>query len=280
MGDFAVAEEVLRAKLGLEVETLAAGDLAADVAGVTEADVREEVARDRAAFECALPEEVHARSVRVGLGLRRRLEESGAGAFSLNFLAFDQATGPVDTVPFLEASKAMARGVGYAGEGDVLTAALVGALQRGFGRTTFTEIFCPDWRGDSLFLSHMGEINPEVAADRPRLVEKPFPYTPARPPAVLVCAPKPGKAVLVDLAPGPKDTFRLLVSPVEVLGDSPRPDMRDTIRGWIRPARGVPGFLEEYGRSGGTHHHALVLGRSAEALEAFAAFAGLESKLI
>ncbi|MCL4377237.1 MAG: hypothetical protein M1409_02460 [Actinobacteria bacterium] len=34
------------------------------------------------------------------------------------------------TIPFLEASKSMARGIGYAGEGDVLTAALTGSLIR------------------------------------------------------------------------------------------------------------------------------------------------------
>ena len=121
-------------------------------------------------------------------------------------MAFDRSDGSLNAVPFLEASKAMARGVGYAGEGDVLTAALVGALSRAFGDTTFTEIFCPDWSGNSLFLSHMGEMNPDIAGEKPRLVEKPFPYTQAQNPAILACAPKPGPAVFVNLTPGPDDT--------------------------------------------------------------------------
>src|SRR5690606_33566174 len=107
------------------------------------------------------PEDVHRRSVRSGLALRKCLADGNYTAFSMNFLEFQSADGPMDTVPFLEISKAMARGYGYAGEGDVLTASLMGALNKAFGKTTFTEIFCPDWEGDALFLSHMGEVNPE-----------------------------------------------------------------------------------------------------------------------
>ncbi|MBN1418206.1 MAG: arabinose isomerase, partial [Planctomycetes bacterium] len=176
----------------------------------------------------------------------------------------------------LECSKAMARGLGYAGEGDALTASLVAVLNGAFERTTFTEIFCPDWEGNSLFLSHMGEINPAVAADRPRLCEKEFPWTGALNPAVIACAPAPGPAVLANLAPGPDDTFRLIVAPVEVLGDTKSPAMRDTVRGWIRPAGGVERFLEAFSRAGGTHHSALVIGAQAEEVAALATFAGIE----
>ncbi|MDZ7837486.1 MAG: hypothetical protein U5N58_05810 [Actinomycetota bacterium] len=45
----------------------------------------------------------------------------------MNFSKINSRSG-FPTIPFLEASKAMARGTGYAGEGDIITAALVGAL--------------------------------------------------------------------------------------------------------------------------------------------------------
>ena len=280
MGDFAVDEDVMAEVLGISVDQIEASDLAADVEEVAPEEVEAQVALDRERFRCEAPPEAHARSVRVGLGLRRRLESGGYTAFSMNFLAFDRSDGPVNTVPFLEASKAMSRGIGYAGEGDVLTAALVGALAQAFGRTTFTEIFCPDWEGDALFLSHMGEINPEVAADTPRVIQKPFPWTPAQDPAVLTCAPAPGPAVFVNLAPGPQDTFTLIVSRVDVLGDTTVEGMRDSIRGWIRPAGGVSAFLEAYSRNGGTHHSALVLGEHLADVEAFARFAGIDCVVV
>ena len=275
MGDFSVDEAVMREALGIAVDQIAVGELAADVEAIPEEAVREEMAADRERFLCEASEETHARSVRIGLALRRRLEAGDYGAFSMNFLHFDSAEGPVDTVPFLEASKAMARGIGYAGEGDVLTASLVGALCRGFGGTTFTEIFCPDWKGNSLFISHMGELNPELAEDRARLVERPFPFTEARNPAILTCALQQGPAVFVNLVPGPNDSFDLIVAPVDILGDATSTEMTATVRGWIRPACGVAPFLEAYSRHGGTHHSALVLGDCTDALCAFASFAGL-----
>jgi L-arabinose isomerase len=127
----------------------------------------------------------------------------------------------------------------------------------------------------------MGEINPQVAAKRPLLCEKDFPYTPARNPAVLACAPAPGPAVLVNLAPGPGGSFGLIVAPVQVLGDATNRKMRRAVRGWIRPAGGdVAAFLENYSLHGGTHHSALVLGARAEAICAFAEFAGVRPHLI
>lgn len=280
MGDFYVDADVLEERLGISVKQVEPRALAALVQSVSEAEVDAEIAHDRECFDVIAPDEVHRRSVRLGLGLRRCIEREGVGAFSVNFLAFDTPDGPVNTVPFLEISKAMERGIGYAGEGDVLTAALVGALASAFPETTFTEIFCPDWNGGSIFLSHMGEINPAVAARRPLLCEKPFPYTPAANPAFIACAPKPGPAVLVNLSPGPDDSFRLIVAPVNVLEDSSRADMQNIVRGWIRPKHSTAKFLEDYSRLGGTHHSALVLGDRTEAIAAFARFAGLECCLL
>lgn len=280
MGDFAVSEDLLHSVLGATVHQATIEDLGREVERVSPIEIERELALDRARFATDLPDEVHRRSVRVGLGLRRLLAQDNHTAFSMNFLAFDSSDGPVDTVPFLEASKAMGRGLGYAGEGDVLTAVLVGALNSAFGKTTFTEIFCPDWRGQSLFLSHMGEVNPEIAAEQPRLCEKSFPWTRANNPAVIACAPAPGPAVFVNLAPGPDETFGLIVAPVEVLADAAHPGMRDWVRGWIRPFGPLESFLERYSRLGGTHHSALVLGDYAEAIAAFARFAALGSTVI
>ena len=176
MGDFLVDEGILAEKLGIDVSHTDLDTLDAAILKVTDDEVAQELERDRERFDCELPEEVHARSVRVGLGLRALLEEGDYDAFSLNFQALDRADRPACTMPFLEISKAMSRGTGYAGEGDVLTAALMGALARSFDQVTFTEIFCADWQGGNLFLSHMGEISPSVAGDRPRVFEKPLPF--------------------------------------------------------------------------------------------------------
>ncbi len=269
MGDFQVDGEVLENAFGISIKQIFPVDLAQEVLTITEAAVWDEMAIDRNAFEIEAPEVVHSRSNRLGLGLRQYLAHGGFDAFSLNFQAFDSSHEPVSTVPFLECCKSMARGIGYAGEGDVLTAALVGALQRSIGLTTFTEMFCADWKGNSLFLSHMGEINPECAQQRPVLYEKEFPFTPVLNPATLACSIKPGSATLVNLAPGPGDTFDLILAPVEVLGDGTHPDLRHWIRSWIRPGCDVREFLQLYSLAGGTHHCALVLGNHLNELSEF-----------
>ena len=277
MGDFAVAEEVLASVLGIHAEQVGVEVLDEAVQRVSDSAVQREVTQDCERFACELPAEAHARSVRVGLGLRALLETGGYGGFSVNFQAFDRSNRPANTMPFLEIAKAMARGVGYAGEGDVLTAALVGALARAFGAVTFTEIFCPDWAGESLFLSHMGEISPSVAGDRPRVIAKPLFSGGSMDPALLTCAVQPGPAVLVNLAPGPDNTFTLIIAPVEALAEEnlPVPAMRQNVRAWVRPSCGVAPFLEAFARAGGTHHSALLLGARAEAVAAFGRMCGL-----
>ncbi len=280
MGDFAVPSELLAQRFGIQVDACDVNRIGEHVAEVTAEEIEAELHNDRELYHVEAPEEVHRRSVRVGLALRKCLEARQASAFSMNFQAFTSDEPPVDTVPFLEASKAMARGMGYAGEGDMLTASLIGALCRGFGMTTFTEIFCADWRGNSLFLSHMGEINPEVIPGKPLLFEKEYPFSGAANPAVISGSPGPGPAVLVNLSPGPDASLRLILAPVEVLPDLSDAALRQTIRGWIRAALPVEEFLESYSRLGGTHHSGLVLGKRLEGLQAMAEHLGLECRTL
>ena len=278
MGDFSVPEDILANELGIEVSQIGLDALDDAISGVTIEEVDAEVREDRNRFECEIDADAHKRSVRVGLGLRRLVDEGGYHAMSVNFEAFDRSDRPADTMPFLEISKGMARGIGYAGEGDVLTAALVGALTRAYGEVTFTEVFCADWIGSSLFLSHMGEVSPSVAGDVPRVISKPFFGGGSFDPAVLTCAVKPGPGVFVNLAPGPADTFSLIVAPVEVIDEAGAiaPAMRDVVRAWIRPQVDVTRFLETYSQAGGTHHSALVLGDRAEAIASFGRMNGFE----
>ncbi len=280
MGDFAVDDTLLQDSFSIKVDTITPDQLADDIDSISSDAIDNEMQLDLMQYQTDIADEVHRRSVRVGLGVRRYLERGGYGAFSINFLAFNSSEEPVDTVPFLEISKAMSRDVGYAGEGDVLTASLVGALSQAFGKTTFTEAFCPDWENGALFMSHMGEMNPAVAGDKPLLCEKDFPWSGALNPAILACAPTPGAGILVNLAPGQNNSFGLIIAPVDIMKDTTNPVLKKTIRGWIRPNAPLEWFLENYSLNGGTHHSALMLGDHTEAIAAFASFIGLERVIL
>ena len=91
-------------------------------------------------------------------------------AITFNFQNMEKKSGDA-TAPFLEMSKALARGIGYAGERDTLTTVLVAALAAGNPDTSFSEIFCPDWENDTVFLSYMGEMNWRLADRKPVLRE-------------------------------------------------------------------------------------------------------------
>jgi L-arabinose isomerase len=274
MGDFAVPASTLRRVIGLTVVQASAAALRPLVPKPADPAVRAELAEDRRCFNArGVDPEAHLRSVRAGLAIRRWMQAERLTAFSANFLNVT-ARSPLPTVPFLEASKAMAEGKGYAGEGDALTAGLVGALARVYPDTSFTEMFCPDWKGHTVFLSHMGELNWRVVQGRPRLVDKPFPFTDTGRPAQLIGRFRGGPAVLVNLAPLAQDRFRLLVAPVRMLALRGRGGLDDSIQGWFQPTRPLPEFLAAYSRAGGTHHSALVYGNVAAELRAFGALMG------
>ncbi len=236
MGDFAVSEDVMTTRLGIEAHRVTVDALARTAGSIPAEEVAAESAADRARFDATgVSAEALDRTNRVGLAMRRMLAEGGAGAMSFNFASFVAETG-IGTVPFLEASKAMARGVGYAGEADALTAGLVGSLAQAGCAVTFTEMFCPDWAGGTVFMSHMGECNLALAAEPPRLVEKPYRFSEVADPVVAIPKLTPGLATLVNLAPGPHDGFDLIAARVEVLDRGPVPGFPDVPHFWI-PSR-------------------------------------------
>jgi len=273
MGDFAVPAEVLRATIGVETVTCEPATLRALLPEPGAPEIESEMAADVAQFDTdGLGVEAHRRTTLACLAVRRWIEREQLSAFTFNFLAITQASG-LPTAPFLEASKAMARGVGYAGEGDVLTAALVGALASAHLDTTFAEIFCPDWAGGRIFLSHMGEVNLALAEKR-RLREMPFPWTDADNPVVAAGRLRAGKGVLVNLAPARYDAYRLLIAPVTMLDVAGQDNMADMVHGWLRPAAPIAEFLETFSRFGGTHHSALVYGDVADDVARFGKLMG------
>ena len=196
-------------------------------------------------------------------------------AFTASFLDVNRKDG-WETVPFLEASKALARGTGYAGEGDVLTANLVSAMLSVYPETTFTEMFCPDWQNDQIFLSHLGEANVDLYAAKGNLVAKPYNYSDTGSPAVAYGIFKPGPAILVNLAPIQDGKYRLVIcNGICHAPEDPAPV--ECIKGWFKPKKNLPEFLETYSNNGGTHHSALCYNADPQVLLYFAKLMGFEA---
>jgi L-arabinose isomerase len=106
----------------------------------------------------------------------------------------------------------------------------------------------------------MGEMNVELAAKTPVLIEMPFSFSGVKNPAALAGRFRAGEAVLVNLSPGPDHGYTLIVAPVAMQDIAGADNMVDCIRGWFKPSLSITDFLAEFSRAGGTHHSALVYG--------------------
>lgn len=280
MGDFAVESDELNKTIGVEVVPVTPSEVAAWMTDVRDAEVADEIEADQKHFVCGkFARDVHVRSVRTGLAIRHWMKREQLSAFTVNFMEVDRKTG-MDVMPFLEASKAMGRGVGYAGEGDVLTAALVGALMTVFPDTSFTEMFCADWKNDAVFLSHMGEMNFRLTDGKAHLDEKPSFMPIAENPVLAWGRFRPGSAVFVNLAPLGQGRYRLIVSPVVMCSVEGKDRFEKIIHGWFTPSMPIADFLADYSRLGGTHHAALVYGEVVEEIAAFGDFMGWDSVVL
>lgn len=221
----------------------------------SEEEIREEINWEKEHFLIAedVPEEVQYNTVKNGLKLRKWVKKNALDAFSINFLKCDRNMG-FSVVPFSECSKAMAGGTGYAGEGDVLTALLCGTFLKVNKETTFTEMFCPDWKGNRIFLSHMGEMNIALMDQKPFLSKRGWKFTDADEMTAATGCLKSGKAVLVNLAPAGEGKYTLIACKGVLTAQNDK-ELKD-MRGWFTPGndRNIGEFLEEYSKKGGTHH--------------------------
>lgn len=278
MGDFLLSDERFRSDIGAQVEYMTRDIIPGYLAQVTEEEVDAELALDAASYTVEVTQaDDYRAATRSGLAVRKWMADRGLTSCTVNFLTLDECGLP--KMPFVECCKIMERGLGYAGEGDVLTAGLVGALMHAYPNTAFTEMFCPDWEQDVILLSHMGESNPRLAQWRPIIADKPFNYNSCGDTAAMYTCFRPGRAVFVNLAPM-DGHFSLVLSECTLLAGREDTVYRNATQGWLKPAKPLPQFLKEFSLAGGTHHSALVYDANVEELKAFGEMMGFRVTVI
>lgn len=264
MGDFAADTTHMVASLGCQWTSLAVEDYIRRAAAYEAGPVQRLVDEYRRLYDLAadLTAADLDATARAELALRAIVAEQRLNAFSHQFMAFGEDDRTL-TLPFVAASRMMADGLGFAGEGDLVGALgtfLLGQLQ---GPATFSEIFTMDFAGQSLLMSHMGEANVAMARrDRKvRLVarQQPIARTRGRQLA-LVQSIEPGDATLCALTLGPQQRWRLIASRMTVEDYGPLAGM-EVPHFKARPLCGdVCAWLTAYAKAGGPHHHALCFG--------------------
>lgn len=280
MGDFLISDEELKDVFGVEAVYSDGRELERYRREVTDEEIEREIEFDAEHYDAIeeIDEECHRKTVRNCLAVRRWIKEKDLSAFTVNFREIRPEAG-LEIMPFMECCKAMARGTGYAGEGDVLTASITGALMRGFGDATFVEIFCPDWKGDTLYLSHMGEYNPNLTEGRDEMKKISFIFGEADDPVVVYGCYKAGDAIFTNVFKDEDGKYTMLISPV-TMEHNFDDNFVGSVRGWMRPPVNVGVFLERISRCGVTHHSSLIYDATVEELEFFAKVIGLRTVVV
>lgn len=213
------------------------------------------------------------------IGIRRFLEEGGYNAFTTNFADLYG----MKQLPGLAVQRLMAEGYGFAGEGDWKTAAidrLLKIMARGKD-TGFMEDYTYELASgqEAILESHMMEVDPTLAATKPRIVVSPLSMGDREDPARLVFDGKAGEGVVVSMADFGTH-YKLLINEVEAFEpttEAPnlpvarvlwktKPNFHEGVHSWIQ--------------AGGGHHTVVSLNLTTDQIETWAKLVELETVVI
>lgn len=212
--------------------------------------------------------------LREYLAIKQFMDEKGYSGFTTNF---EDLVG-LEQLPGLAVQLLMADGYGFAGEGDWKTAALTRLLKIvGHNQATaFMEDYTLDLRKghEAILGSHMLEVDPTIASDKPRIEVHPLDIGGKADPARLVFTGRTGDAVDVTLADY-GDEFKLIS--YDVTGNKPEaetPYLPVAKQLWT-PKAGLKAGAEGWLTVGGGHHTTLSFAVDSEQLRDLANMFGL-----
>ncbi|MBI1258176.1 MAG: L-arabinose isomerase [Chloroflexi bacterium] len=216
-------------------------------------------------------------AARIEIGLRNFLT---AGGFKGYTDTFEDLHGMAQ-LPGLPSQRMMADGLGFGGEGDWKTAALVRAMKvmaSGLeGGTSFMEDYTYHLNpsGQKVLGAHMLEICPSIAEGPVNLEVHPLGIGGKADPARLVFNSQTGPAINVSIM-DMGNRFRMVVNDVDVIPpDEPLPKLPVARALWI-PQPSLKGAAAAWIYAGGAHHTGFSLCLTAEHLNDFAEMAGIE----
>jgi len=275
-------------KFGYSVNTYGIGDLVAVINKVKTAAIDELIAVYNKEYKLAPSLKKGGKqyeslrdAAKIEIGMRNFLEQGGFKGYTDTF----EDLHGMKQLPGIASQRLMAEGYGFGGEGDWKTSALVRAMKvmgSGLpGGNSFMEDYTYHFepKNNLVLGSHMLEICPSIAGDKPSCEIHPLGIGGKEDPVRLVFSAKAGPALnasIVDMG----NRFRLLVNEVEAVKPvkalpklpvarvlwKPMPDMVTGCSAWIL--------------AGGAHHTCYSQNLSSEGLQDFAEMAGIEFVLI
>ena len=273
-------------KFGFSINTYGIGDLVAVINSIDDATIAAYVKEYEAEYtlvpallEGGAQRQSLIETARIEAGMTKFLEDGNYKGFTDTF----EDLHGMAQLPGLPSQRLMAKGYGFAGEGDWKTAALVRAMKvmgQGLaGGNSFMEDYTYHFQPDNskVLGSHMLEICSSIAEGKPSCEIHPLGIGGKADPVRLVFNVAGGAALnasLIDMG----NRFRLLINEVEAVAVGadetlpklpvarvlwkPLPDMKQALASWIY--------------AGGAHHTGYSQNLTAEHLQDFADMAGIE----
>ena len=279
MGDFGLDTTQMATTLGCAWEAMSVADYVRRAEGADRKAAAALAGEYRDAYDLAeeITEDDLGATARAEIALRGMVGDNRLDAFSYQFLAFG-ADERVETLPFVAASRLLAEGVGFGGEGDLISAA--GSAMLGWLNppASFSEIFTIDFGGNAVLVSHMGEANVAMSRrDRKvRLVRRKRSLVPIRGHQLaLACTFEPGEATLAALTLTAGQKWRIIAAPMTIEDFGPL-DQLAVPHSKMSPSGDVREFLTAYAGAGGPHHLAVCFGDARDRLELAARYLGAE----
>ena len=271
-------------KLGLSVNTWPVGDIVKIINGVSESEIDKVVKEYNDMYQVVNEAKVGGDfyenvryQARIEAGIKSFLEAGGFKAFTTTF----EDLHGLKQLPGLASQRLMAAGYGFGAEGDWKHAAMVRAIKvmgTGLkGGCTFMEDYTYhlDPKGMKVLGSHMLEICPSIAENKPKVEVHPLGIGGKDDPARLVFNVPTGPATLTSLI-DMGNRFRMVVHSVDcVKPDADLPKLPVARAMWI-PQPDVKTGAAAWIYAGGAHHNAFSQAITSEYIEDFCDMAGLE----
>jgi L-arabinose isomerase len=271
-------------RLGITIDGYGTGDLADAIAAAPASEV--DTLLDRYDSDYLVAPELQPGGVRRGsladaarieAGLRSFLSAGGYHAFTDTF----EDLHGLSQLPGLAVQRLMADGYGFGGEGDWKTAALVRifkVMASGLtGGTSFMEDYTYDLTpgNERVLGSHMLEVCPSIAAERPSCEVHPLGIGGRDDPVRLVFNAAPGPAVLVGML-DMGDRFRIVANELDLLPIEEELPKLPVARAIWKPRPDFFTATEAWLSAGGPHHSVLSCALGIDAVTDLANIAGIE----
>ena len=196
------------------------------------------------------------KAARGEIALRALMEKYNSSAFGLNFHKLCNDSRISDPL-HVAGSVLMSEGLGYAGEGDWVTAVFVYAMQQAFGIASFSEIMSVGLADNRLVLRHWGEGNFAMSREKPKMSKSGFADINKAEFALVDFEFESGKTTLLNLNSTPDENGQIIT----ITGEITKDNLSKTsgARAVFKPdCRNVRKLLDNYAYNGGSHHIVLV----------------------